>query len=599
MAPPVEDSAHDARERVESVHGLYRQAFSNGWGAAAAALCLVLVMWPFGVHSMLLGWLAVTLLVIAARVPLVRSYASDTSRDRRPEVWARRYTWMVLANGSCWALASLLVLREGDPLAAASFLMIVGLLAAGSIASQSYHLPAVLGFVSLALLPLMLRLMTWKDWDYLPAAVTLLLFFLFLVANARIQNRRIRDGIALRMRNQDLIAALQREKEESDLQRARAEQASLANSQFLAAASHDLRQPMHALGLFSASLREAAKDAEQHAMVDNISASIESLESLFTELLDLSRLDAGYMQAHLVDIPLERVLGQLHAQYAALATAKGLALTMDANGTVIRSDPVLLERLLGNLVANAIQYTEHGRVSVSATVAGADIVVEVRDTGIGIPAAYRERVFDEFFQLGNPERDRRKGLGLGLAIVRRLSTMLNHPVTLASDEGKGSRFSVRIPSGDPQAVRPAQEMPHLPADVLRGKVILVLDNEISIRRGMEALLGRWGCHVLSAGSEVEAVASATQSPPDLLIADLRLAAASTGSDAIQAVSRALGAEVPALIITGDTSVESLQRARALGRPVLHKPVQPARLRAALSQLLVAPAVRAGHPSPAG
>ncbi len=586
-----EDTASGAREQAQCVRGLYRQSFSNGWGAAIAALCLVLVMWPFAARPVLLGWLAVTLLVIAARIPLVRAYTAGRAQDQHPEQWARRYTWMVLANGACWALASLLVLREGDPLGAASFLMIVALLAAGSIASQSYHLPTVLGFVSLALLPLALRLLSWRDWDYLPAAVALLLFFLFLVANARIQHRRIHDAIALRMRHQELIDAIQREKEESDLQRTRAEQANLAKSQFLAAASHDLRQPMHALGLFSVSLRELAKDAEQRTVVDGISASIEAMESLFTELLDLSRFDAGYMQPKPVDVPLERVLNGLRAQYAPLAAAKGLVLTINANANVVHTDPVLAERLLGNLIANAIRYTECGSVAVSACAAIGDIVVEVRDTGIGIPAEYRERVFDEFFQVGNPERDRRKGLGLGLAIVRRLSVILDHPVTLTSAAGRGSCFSVRIPAGDARAVRPAEQIPSFPADVLRSRLVLVLDDELSVRQAMEALLGHWGCRVVSAAGEVEAVASATRLRPDLLIADLRLAA-SPGADAIRAIRRALGAQVPALVITGDTSVESLQRARVLGCPILHKPVRPVRLRAALTQLLAASATSA-------
>jgi CheY-like chemotaxis protein/anti-sigma regulatory factor (Ser/Thr protein kinase) len=309
---------------------------------------------------------------------------------------------------------------------------------------------------------------------------------------------------------------------------------------------------------------------------------------LFSELLDLSRLDAGHVQLQRRHVPFSYIVERLRARYFPLAEAKELTLSMDANAATVYSDPVLLERLLGNLIANAIQYTEHGTVRLDTSVGGGVVVVSVCDTGIGIAEEYRARIFEEFFQVGNPERDRRKGLGLGLAIVQRISSMLAHPLTLQSEVGHGSCFTLSVPCGDPARIEPEAAPPDTPMDVLSGKTILVVDDEASVLQGMRELLTRWGCEVLPAAEAATAVELArNRHPPDLIVADLRLRRGSSGVEAIESVRSALGRVIPALIITGDTSVAALQQARLSGCPVLHKPVRPVKLRAALSQLLVA------------
>ena len=591
VADALAGAVEPDRELVDRVSSLYRQAPASGWGSVVVALCLVAVMWRWVAPATLLGWLALTLPIIAIRIPLIRGFRAHRLSAASAVIWARRYTLMVSAIGVSWGLAAFLMLRPGDPLAVACFLMVLALISAGNIASQSYYLPAVHTFLCLALVPTALRLALFGEAHYAAIAVTVVLFFSFLVAYAHVQSKQIGEAIRLKHENLNLIEALRSEKEHAEMLRALAEQANLAKSQFLAAASHDLRQPLHALGLFSASLHEMAMEPEKRMVVDNIFASIDALESLFSELLDLSRLDAGHIQPRLRHMPLGAIIDRLRVRHAPLAEVKGLTLSMGSSAAIVYSDPVLLERVLGNLVANAIQYTQRGTVSLHTSATESDVMVEVRDTGAGIAEEYRDRIFEEFFQIGNMERDRRKGLGLGLAIVRRISGMLGHPLSLQSQVGSGSCFTLRVPRGDPAAIESEPDVPAATGDLLTGKTILVVDDEASVLQGMRELLVRWGCEVLAAPEPGPAIQAARSHPPDLIVADLRLRFGSSGMDAIEAVRDALGRTVPALIITGDTSVDALRQARIHGYPVLHKPVRPVKLRAALSQLL------AGHGTP--
>ena len=574
------ENSHEA----ELVASLYRQAISNGYGAVVGSVCLVAVMWPFGGHPALLAWLSLTLLVIAARLPLLRLYERDASRVSHARRWAWRYTAVVLANGACWSAAGLLLLPAHEPLAVASFLIVVGLVAAGSIASQSFHLPAVLGFVALAVVPLVAHMLFWQESGYVLPAATLLLFLSFLMANARIQNKRIREGIALRLRTESLVDELRLEKQESDRQRTRAEQANLAKSHFLAAASHDLRQPLHAVGLFSASLRELVPDGSARAIADSISESVESLESLFNELLDLSQLEAGSLQIKMADFPIELLLSRLRTRFGPLAAEKRLALDVPTSHAIVRSDPVQLERLLGNLLANAIQYTERGTVSIACATQVDEVRVAVCDTGIGIPQQHRERIFDALFQIGNPARDRRKGRGLGLAIVRRLSDMLGHRIEVASEDGVGSTFGVVLPVGDPARVQEQPAQANVPTDLLRGRSVLIVDDEPSVRTAMQELLARWGCRAYCAADHAQALTVARESPLDFVIADLRLGGGAGGGEVIHAVRSVARTDIGALLVTGDTSPEAVQVAQHQQCALLHKPVSPARLRSVLTHL---------------
>ncbi len=319
-------------------------------------------------------------------------------------------------------------------------------------------------------------------------------------------------------------------------------------------------------------------------IVANINDSVQALESLFSALLDVSRLDAGVLQPALRHFQLPELTARLARDCSPEADAKGLHLECVPCDVVVCSDPTLLERILRNYVSNAIRYTHEGEVRIVCVPDDRNVRIEVGDTGIGIPPEQQHEIFNEFYQLHNPERDRTQGLGLGLAIVERVARLLDHPIDVRSAPGVGSCFSVTVPRGDPNraiadAASPANA---IPLDVA-GLRVLVVDDELSAREGMRVLLEQWGCEVTLAASEHEAIdiMRAAYATPDAIIVDFRLRDGRTGAQAIRTLQDEFGAEIAALIITGDTAPERLREAKASGYQLVHKPVRPAMLRAFL------------------
>ena len=378
--------------------------------------------------------------------------------------------------------------------------------------------------------------------------------------------------------------ALEEEVRQHEHARTAAEAANRAKSQFLAAASHDLRQPMHSLGLFAASLNERVTDPAVRGLVGNINASVEALESLFNELLDISKLDAGVVKPNLVTFSLEPLLERMRVDYAPAAFEKGIRLSIVHTHAVVYSDPTLVERVVRNLVVNAIRYTEKGGVVVGCRPRGAHYSIEVWDSGAGIAPESVERIFEEFYQLGNPERDRRKGLGLGLAIVKRIEQLLGSEVRVSSKLARGSVFRFAVPRGHATLLPQAGVAVAAASRGLRDKCVLVVDDELAVREGMRALLTGWGCDVLAADSLADALQRIGKHArrPDMIIADYRLREGATGVDVIKELQAEFGRDIPALLITGDTGVDRLRDVRESGYPQLHKPVPPAKLRDALN-----------------
>jgi len=366
-----------------------------------------------------------------------------------------------------------------------------------------------------------------------------------------------------------------------------AESADRSKSRFLAAASHDLRQPLHALGLFAARLGDRTRDPEDSALVQRITTSIASLESLFSALLDISKLEAGVVAAEPRPMALAPLFERLANDFAPEAAEKNLKFTAVPTHRAVHSDPVLLERILRNLVASALRYTAAGGVVIGARRRGASVAIEVWDSGPGIPHAEVERVFEEFYQVGNPARDRTRGLGLGLAIVRRLARLLDHQVTVRSRPGRGSMFrllATEVPPERVAAVARAAPLQH--HDPLSGRRVLVIDDEEPVREGMRQTLEAWGCVPLIAATADEALElCADGSPPDAMLVDFLLPGGRDGIAAIEMLRSSLGHAVPAIIVSGESSSEELARIERSGFVLLHKPIAPARLRAALSYLL--------------
>lgn len=372
----------------------------------------------------------------------------------------------------------------------------------------------------------------------------------------------------------DATAELRARKEE-------AERANLAKSRFLAAASHDLRQPMHALGLFIASLAEHRLHPRSTHLVEQICASAAAMEELLDSLLDISRLDAGALQARVQPVAVQDLLERVVAAVRRTASEDGVRLTVRPTSAWVESDPVLMERIIANLVGNAVRYAPGGRVLLACRRRGGCWRIEVRDNGIGIAPESHAAIFEEFVQLDNPERARDKGLGLGLAIVARLGKILGHTVALRSSPGQGAVFAIeaRATHAGGQVRRIAEP---LPGD-LHGVHVVVIDDDPQTLAALNKLLQSWGCMV-SSGADLEALSMAMPANPPTPRVILSAHTFKSGADGVETV-RALqlryGATLPAALIGGEGSPEGLRGAHAEAMPVLHRPLRPAKLRAFL------------------
>ena len=372
----------------------------------------------------------------------------------------------------------------------------------------------------------------------------------------------------------------------TELERAKAEadEANVSKTRFVAAASHDILQPLNAARLYVTSLSERQGSGADGDLVQNIDASLEAVEEIFAALLDISRLDTGAMKPELADFRIDELLQRLEVEFAPLARAKGLDLVFMPCSLTVRSDRRLLRRLLQNLVSNAIKYTPAGSVLVGCRRRGARLRIEVYDTGIGIPYSKRRSVFKEFHRLDQGARAAR-GVGLGLSIVERIARVLDCEVTLKSHVGRGSRFSVEVPCGrGVAAAADVHALPRAAGGRLVGTAVLCVDNERAILDGMERLLGGWGCRVLTAAGLAEALAvlDASGLDPDGLLVDYHLDG-DNGIATIAELRRRLRRDVPAILITADRSAHVREEAQASGVHLLNKPIKPASLRALITQ----------------
>lgn len=419
----------------------------------------------------------------------------------------------------------------------------------------------------------------WAESGPIPAAQEALL-------------RTFADQAVIALENVRLFDEIQDKRRQLEL-------ANLYKTRFLAAASHDLRQPLHALNLFVAQLQTETDPAEQARLVAQTSAAVGAMNELFDALLDMSRLDAGVLEVNPTEFPVAQLLERVETTFAEAAREKGLRLGVVPSSAWVRSDFILLERILLNLVSNAVRYTSRGGAVIGCRRHGDRLRLEVWDSGPGIPDDRRHDVFGEFYQLATPNPDRRGGLGLGLAIVERLGRLLDHPVELNSRLAKGSRFSVSVPIvAERRASTEPSASPQPLVDPMRGKLIVVIDDDALVLDSMRGLLQSWGCNIVAADSGAAALARLTEldQTPDVVISDFRLAEGKSGIEAIESLRGALGAAIPAFLISGDTVPERLREASASGYLLLHKPVAPMALRAVLNRILHAPRAR-GEPAP--
>jgi signal transduction histidine kinase len=486
--------------------------------------------------------------------------------------------------GIIWGTMGILYFPMENEIYQTFLLMSLFAMAGGSAVIYSHYLPGYFAYIPMTLIPITIQFFIIGDKFHITLGIVSILFLLVLSSfNIRL-NRNFKTTLALRFENLALIEQLKEQKTE-------AERANRAKSKFLAAASHDLRQPLYSLSLFTSVLDESTQDPKTRKIVEQINLSMVALRSLFDALLDISKLDAGAVDAQQVSFPLQPLFEKLANAFDMQASEQGLVIEWPQRTYQITSEASLLEQILRNYLENAIRYTESGKITVKCEAKDAMITISVSDTGIGIPQEELQNIFTEFHQVGNAQRDRKKGLGLGLAIVDRTARLLGHDVTVASDIGVGSTFSVSIQQRESDIDSPLTTAKQVVAvaDSASSLLIAVVDDEESIREGMLQLLQIWKYEVVVADSAAALMVQLEQitRKPDVLITDFRLANDLTGIDVVTGLKAKYQQDIPTLIVTGDTDKKRIEQMNTGHWQVLHKPVPAAKLRSFLRSIQAA------------
>jgi len=566
----------DERILVEQVKILYRTLLPILAISLVVGSGMLYGLWGVVSQAALTIWMTLLLIVVTVRVLTLASYR----RYFKPEHAKRHGLYFILGSGVAgllWGVGAVVLYPDQGIEYQLFILVILVGMGAGSMSSLTTYLPAFFAYFPTSLLPISILLMMGGDPLHLSLGIMAVAYVIALTYFALNINRSLIQSLELRFENIELVEQLRQQKDE-------AEQANIAKSKFLAAASHDLRQPLHALTLFTSVLDESIQYPKVRRVVDQIKASVHALQSLFNALLDISRLEAGVMIAEKSNFDLQPLFEKLANDFNPEASEKGITIIWPTDSYAVHSDPNLLEQILRNYISNAIRYTHKGEVSITCEGDGDLLTIKVIDSGVGIPEEEQQAIFKEFHQLSNPERDRSKGLGLGLAIVQRTAKLLGHAIGVESQPGAGSTFSITVDQVNiTESTGASKASFKRDAEHKETALLVVIDDEVSVREGTQSLLELWGCDVITAVDKYEAIARLREGNriPDAIIADYRLPKNETGVDAIRAIYAEYSEEVPALIVTGDIAAERLREVNSSGFQVLHKPVAPAKLRAFL------------------
>jgi len=578
----------------EEVLAVYAYTPASLAGLAAGFFMLVPLFWSSTPKALMVPWMALFVGLWFVRIVLARRFQGAVRRHEGEVDWARwRLFWnvMTLCSALAWGLSGWLFYVRGLGFQQTGLILVIYTFCIAAVPVLANQPRLFLAYVGLCFAPLIVRIATGGDEYSYQLAGMLLIIITLTTLLARNYRQALSRVIELKLRADDLLVQLRVEKQAAEAARHEAEVANRAKTQFFTAASHDLRQPLHAMGLFAEALRQRTHEPEVAQLVNSINGSVDALEGLFSELLDITRIDSGGVEVHPQAFAIEDILRKLKLHFEPVAFEKGLALKLRGGARVVHADPLLVERILRNLVSNAIRYTNDGGVLVAARSRGDKVWLQVWDSGLGIGTDEQAKVFEEFYQVPNTPAvapHQRKGLGLGLAIVKRLAGLMDAPLTLRSQPGRGTVFTLELPAGR----RPRQPAPTLNgkgplALTLDGRLIVVVEDEPAVRSGLEVLMRGWGAQVSSFDSVAEcsawaAAADPRQVRPDLFIVDYRLESGRNGVDAINLLRARFGAHVPAIVVTGSTMSSLDKEAQDKDFHLLLKPVVPNKLRAMIA-----------------
>lgn len=564
----------DIRIERNLLNLLHRQARASWPISVFVGTLLSLILKDAVEHNILISWLVALYSLATIRWLHGRLYTAYPPADKDICKWKYSFMGFVALAGCVWGyVGAFIVPIESTEHFTATIAILIGMV--GGMQSSA---GVFLFFAIPTLLPIAIRMLLLDDSTYIIMGILTLFYIVASLFFQRPRQRALINSYQLRYENLDLVERLKEQK-------ATAEKANIEKSKFLAAASHDLRQPLHSLELFFESLRSEVHTEKGNQLVDQVGISLEALRQLFGALLDISRLDAGIIEVKRKHFSLSELLEQLTREFTPLAHQQNRAFERVCSSPIVFTDRILLERIVRNLLSNALQHGE-GTILLKTKVSDQTVSLTVSDEGPGMPESELQNIFLEYHQLDNPERDRSKGLGLGLAIVSRITHLLNHDLKVNSALGQGSEFTLTLPLGDQESIESDDEQKNLHQWDLTGTNVLAIDDEAIILTSMQTLLEGWGCRVSCAENLESALSEIKQgNAPDLIISDYRMRQNRTGLEVIEQLQAQLGKSVPTILVTGDTSPERLREAHASQLTLLHKPVRPPVLRMAMVRAL--------------
>ncbi len=560
--------------RAEQLHTHYQQLPAMIIAPALGALFTAWVLWDAVNTSYLKIGLAAILSISLIRIFLYRKYFSCVRKNEPQQLWHVLAISLALLSGCIWGSTAIFLYPPLQADYEVYMLVLLALVPVAPMAALAVYMPAFYVYYLPCIAPFVITLGLQEGRAEKMTALLLLMMSGAIITFANKYAAMLTEAIRLRLQLAEQTKQL--------------EQAAIMKTRFLAAASHDLRQPVHAMGLFIASLQSQCQELQQNKLFTQIAQSILVLRRMLDTMLDISRLDAGIIEVHQQYFKLSELMNRLRDEFAPLAAAQGLEFHYIKSRQIVNTDPVLLERILRNLLTNALKYTQHGRILFGCRRCGENIKIQVCDTGTGIPLTQLENIFIEFIRLENNASQQDQGMGLGLSISQRLTVLLQHSLTVTSQESRGSIFSLSLPCRQRSTELISINRINHPVthpDLHQWQVIIV-DDDDAVCLGMTTLLTQWHARVIAATNIDELSKKLQKLPqaPDLLITDYRLAQGVTAKNIIRIVNDKFKQAIPTIIITGDTTPARIREAHNAGQTLLHKPVDPDKLKACINSL---------------